>query len=128
MFIRFVTPWIDYNSQVAAGIFRAAYWLKYEASLPDYEWYYLVDILDWFDLNLEKPVKLRRSTRPHRPNKAICWFKPSARTHLQKAFELATLLENNAIFIRRIKTTKPGYVVYEDEFQVAAEPFSDIKF
>ena len=35
------------------------------------------------------------------------------------------LLEAYGTAVKVIKTRRPGYVVYEDEFQVAAYPFSD---
>jgi hypothetical protein len=30
--------------------------------------------------------------------------------------------------VRMLKTDRPGYVVYEDGFQIVAEPFSDADF
>jgi hypothetical protein len=35
------------------------------------------------------------------------------------------ILENYGISIRVFKTAKPGYIVYEDEFQIVAEPVRD---
>jgi hypothetical protein len=37
--------------------------------------------------------------------------------------ELVALLEHKAIALEELRTERPGYVVYEDEFQVAAMPF-----
>jgi hypothetical protein len=32
------------------------------------------------------------------------------------------ILERNAIYVKKIRTDKPGYVIYEDEWQLVAEP------
>ncbi len=40
---------------------------------------------------------------------------------------MIAVLENNGVHVRTIKTVRPGYVVYEDEFQVVAVPFADSK-
>jgi hypothetical protein len=37
------------------------------------------------------------------------------------------LLEENGVSVRAFKTHKPGYIVYEDEYQVVAEPFADLR-
>jgi hypothetical protein len=37
--------------------------------------------------------------------------------------ELAAILESHDIATTMLTTERPGYVVYEDEFQVPAEPF-----
>ena len=38
---------------------------------------------------------------------------------------LAAVLEENGYHVSQITTKKPGYVVFEDENQVVAEPFRD---
>lgn len=36
---------------------------------------------------------------------------------------LARVLRTHGVAIKMLKTSRPGYIVYEDEFQVCAEPF-----
>ena len=48
---------------------------------------------------------------------------PCALLPVEKAREVAALLNAHDIATRMISTDRPGYVVYEDDFQVAAEPF-----
>ncbi len=127
MFIRFVSAEIHGDSQVAAGIFVAPYRLRCQSSLPDYECDLLSEVLGWFNEHLPRPDRFSRSTRPSRANKGIYWFRSSAREHIGKAREMIALLENNDVFIRMLKAEKIGYVVYEDEFQVVAEPFGDMR-
>lgn len=38
---------------------------------------------------------------------------------------MAALLGDYGVFVQVLKTSRPGYVVYEDEFQIVAEPFSN---
>jgi hypothetical protein len=39
--------------------------------------------------------------------------------------EFQRILGAYGIAVETIRTRRPGYVVYEDEFQIAAYPFSD---
>ncbi|HZS57690.1 MAG TPA: hypothetical protein VFA43_00370 [Gemmatimonadaceae bacterium] len=39
--------------------------------------------------------------------------------------QLVTLLEHKDVAVEELRTDKPGYIVYEDEHQVAAVPFSE---
>jgi hypothetical protein len=39
---------------------------------------------------------------------------------------MCSILEENAIYVRTIKARRPGYIVYEDAYQVVAEPFADL--
>jgi hypothetical protein len=36
---------------------------------------------------------------------------------------MVRILERNDIHVKKIRTDKPGYVIYEDEWQLVAEPF-----
>jgi hypothetical protein len=56
---------------------------------------------------------------------AISWFKPGASEFIARAQALGSLSEAHGIPIRRLETAHPGYVVYEDAFQVVALPFRD---
>jgi len=38
-------------------------------------------------------------------------------------WEMAQILERNGHYVKKIRTAKPGYVIYEDEWQLVAEPF-----
>jgi hypothetical protein len=40
---------------------------------------------------------------------------------------MATILWSNAVIIQPIKTRRPCYIVYEDSFQIAAEPFDEVR-
>ena len=38
---------------------------------------------------------------------------------------MAAILGEHGIVVETLETERPGYVVYEDDVQVVAEPFSD---
>jgi hypothetical protein len=126
MFIRFFSSEIDERSQVPAGLFCAASKLRWVDELPDYEFDALSGLRNWFNVHVESPFHhLPRTGR--RYERAISWFKPTAREHLARAWELMTILERNDVFIWTIRAPRTGYVFYEDEAQVFAEPFSEVR-
>jgi hypothetical protein len=109
--IRFVTTWVDPDSNEAAGLFMAAQRLQDWELLPAPDRQELRRLQRWFGDNLKTPTRLRRSRRPHRPDKAISWFREAAARHLAVARDLAALLERNGIRILSLRTRRPGYVV-----------------
>jgi hypothetical protein len=40
---------------------------------------------------------------------------------------MVRILERNGIYVKKIKTDKPGYVIYEDGWQLVAEPLPKAK-
>jgi hypothetical protein len=126
MFIRFISGEIDEDSLVSAGIFSAAFELLYDPTFPDDEYFALRDVMDWFNAHLKGPFQYQLKAAWRAP-RAICWFKPTAHEYLSRAWEMAAILERNDIFIRTIKVQRPGYVLYEDEAQILAQPFADIR-
>jgi hypothetical protein len=125
MFIRFVSSEIDRDSRVSAGIFCAASKLKCDQDLPEHELHALWELSRWFNLHLKSPFDYLPTVE--RYYRAVCWFKPTAREHLARAWEMTSLLERNNVFIRMIKARKVGCVLYEDEAQVFAEPYADTR-
>ena len=91
MFIRFVGPEIDERSHVAAGLFCAASQLRWSGGLPDYEFDALTELKDWFNVHMDSPFD--HLPRDRRYEQAICWFKPTAREHLERAWELVAILK-----------------------------------
>jgi hypothetical protein len=125
MFVRFVVHRIHPGSGVRAGIFQAASVLRGSSILAEYDSARLNEALTWFDEHLPKPNRFSRSRRPHRREQAISWFKAGARKHLAKAREMQGILDTYGLPVEMITARRPGYVVYEDEFQATAYPFND---
>lgn len=127
MFLRFVTRELHDESHQELGVFHAAGKLRDSGYLSQAEEVLLQEIRDWFNINLEKPRRLTCAKPPYyrKRQNGISWFKDSAREHISKMREMVGLLEHHDVPVRMIKTGRPGYVVYEDEFQIVAVPFAD---
>ena len=78
-------------------------------------------------MHLQKPERFTCSKPPQyrKKNKAISWFKASATQHIDMVRHIVSILDSHNVPTRMITTAKPGYIVYEDASQVAAEPFAD---
>jgi hypothetical protein len=125
MFIRFVVHRLDQDSGRRQGLFQAAKELRQSGELSPHDHARLEEIGDWFDLNLKKPSRLSLSSRPHAKAQAISWFKDTAAEHVRNMRQIGSILETYGLVVVTIRTQRPGYVVYEDDFQVAAYPFND---
>lgn len=106
----------------------AAYELRESSHLGPDRARQLEELLSWFRENLIVPDKFNRSTSKgahRRKTKGVAWFKDTSREHISRARELASLLEEHGHSIDIIKTDLVGYIVYEDDVQVIAEPFAE---
>jgi hypothetical protein len=130
MYLRFVVPGRHLDSGVRDGTFGAAYALRRGSDLSPYEREELEGLLGWFNDNLDLPFRFNRTKSKgyeDRAAKGISWFKASAEEHVTKMHRLAAILRDQGHHVSLIKTTNPGYLVYEDEHQVVAEPFKDVR-
>lgn len=93
--------------------------------MPDYHRIEYEDARQWFAQNLERPTRLSVSRRPHAKAQALSWFKSSSSEHLRQMRRIKALLEDHGIVVEVIQTERPGFVVYEDAFQIVAYPFAD---
>jgi hypothetical protein len=125
MYIRFVIHRNDENSGRRQGLFQAMADLRHDHLLLLEEQTIYEEIYNWFNKHLEKPLKFTRSSKPHAKKIAISWFKDTAKEHIAKMYAIAQILEDHGIIVDVIRSERPGYIVYEDEYQVSAEPFSD---
>jgi len=116
MFLRFAVHARDENSQRGKGILTAIYRLEKEGRLAEYEAAWFSEQERWFNEHLERPEPLKDPL-------AILWFKSTALEHITRMRALVALLEHKDTVVEVIQTDRPGYVVYEDEHQVAAIPF-----
>jgi hypothetical protein len=128
MYLRFVVADIDVDSERALGVFHAVWNLRDAGMLHSYEQDQHDLVRWWFSANLERPTRFTAAKAPFygKKNRALSWFKDTAFDHIAKIRELVAILENHGAYVRMLKTKRVGYVVYEDEFQIVAEPFSDL--
>ena len=125
-FLRFVVSELDPDSGRRQGVLQAAFTLRDQGELSPEELAALSAVARWLGVNLPKPARFtRKRNNSHRTPVALSWFKDTAREHVAKVRIVAALLEARGIPVVTIATDRPGYIVYEDDFQVVAEPFAD---
>ena len=125
MFLRFEIEETDLDSGRKMGLFSAMGELVQDGILYDYEIELEQEIYSWFKKNLKVPrVQASNSAYYSRPD-AISWFKSSAVEHIDKMRQYAQLLDAHGVLVLQVKTERPGNIVYEDKYQIAAIPFND---
>jgi hypothetical protein len=117
--IRFVVGRKDEDSHVEQGVFQATARAIELGTITGTDADELNSLRAWFNENLEKPNSFGRGKH----SLGICWFKVEASEHIARIWQMARILERHGIYVKKIKTDKPGYLVYEDDSQVVAEPF-----
>ncbi len=129
MYVRFVVAEVDSDSERELGVFQALYRLRDDGKLYPYEEPHVDELRQWFNTHLERPTRFTTAKPPYyqKKNRAISWFKTSAQEHIAYIREMVAILENHGVSVRMIKRQRVGYVVYEDEYQIVAEPFSDVR-
>jgi hypothetical protein len=124
-YIRFVTERRHSPYGHRTGIFQEAYRLWHADTLAVAHRAEIRALLDWFNDNLERPERLAASPRAHASKTAISWLRASAHHHLVRLHRLTDLVKEASIAVDELQTTRPGYIVYRDAYQVIALPFAD---
>ena len=124
-YIRFVVYEKDDKSGKEKGLFSAMSDLLFKDSLYQYERDLEQELYAWFKKNLKVPRVLSAGSNHYKNVNALSWFKSSTTEHIDKFLQYASILESHDIHVVRLVTDKPGTILYEDQFQVAAVPFSD---
>lgn len=106
-------------------MFHAVRTLRDSGELYQHEEAQHDQIRQWFNDNLEKPTRFTASKPPfyRKQSKAISWFKDSAHEHIARVRDLVAILQQHGVSVRMLTTDRVGYVVYEDQYQIVAEPF-----
>ncbi len=118
-YVRFVVGHKDEDSHVEQGIFHAAAQALERQNITGPDADELNGLRAWFSESLKRPTSFGRD----KLRLGICWFKTGATEHISRIWEMANILERNGIYVKKIRTDRPGYVTYEDEWQLVAEPF-----
>jgi hypothetical protein len=124
--LRFVLQRSHPDTGVEEGVFGAAYELRDGTVISVSDRQSLEDLLAWFRANLAVPQRFNTSKSKgyyRRTTAGISWLKPTAGEHIAKMYVLIAILEKNGYQVSQITTNRPGYVVFEDNHQVVAEPF-----
>jgi hypothetical protein len=129
-YVRFIVSNDNPDSGVEDGIFGAAYALRDGKDTSKHDRDALVEQLTWFAKNLPVPERFNRSASKgyyRRNTRGIAWFRDDAREHISRMHELRHVLEGNGYVVHHIQEDRIGYVVYQDDVQVIAEPFADTR-
>ena len=124
MLIRFSTLATDSGSGRAGGVLVAAHTLRDDGDLSAQDHEELRSALSWFNDHLPVPEAL--ADPEHR--RAISWFKPGAAEAIQRMWQLKTMLDLHGHHVDVLRTSDPGTVVYQDDWQVVAKPYKGQRF
>lgn len=124
MYLRFTTQFINPYNEPETGIFMALKYLRDDhPTTRDEDINKLKLLTGWFNQYLDKPDKFSNASNKNPASISLSWFKDSAKEHIQKIYELIEILERYDFIVERVASKNPGYIVYEDEFQISAIPF-----
>ena len=118
MLVRFCTLSRSSRSHSPQGIFQAAIELRDAGQLEKYEEAWLEGELGWLRANLPSPDCLQKKVNA----RAICWFKPQAKSAIEKVRGIVALLESRGVHVKMITIADPGTIIYQDEWQIVAKP------
>jgi cytochrome c peroxidase len=127
-FLRFVGSKMDADSGFNAGPFELAYGLRGDSSIDEADRQLLNDAIAWFEKFLPTPDRFNRSRSKgyyRRPTRGIAWFRHSATECIARMHVVRNVLEAYGYPVAIIRESRIGYIVYEDAFQVIAEPFAE---
>ena len=101
------------------GVFQLAYKLKNSPEITAYDDHELRKHLAWLEMHLKAP------TLDEKPGsqRAIFWFRDRALEPINRIRSIKAILVEYGFWVEQITCENPGYVLYEDGWQVAAKPF-----
>jgi hypothetical protein len=115
-FVRFRSHLRCVEPSAPLGIFHAAERLIESGQLDPWLLERTEETCHWFNEHLFVPRLGPGLMR------AVFWFRAERFEMVQRLWELAILLQESGVVIEFIHTTRPGWIRYADEFQVAAIP------
>jgi hypothetical protein len=129
-FVRFVGAHRHRHSGAEIGLFQIAYAIMRDTNTGGAIEHAIRQELNWFRNNLPVPTRFNRSRSKgyyRRGTKGISWFKDSAAECLARMHVLRQIAETHGQPITVVTEDRVGYIVYEDDVQVVAEPFADTR-
>jgi hypothetical protein len=115
-FQRFVVGTDQGPARDQSGVFTELRMLKESGEMPGFEQEQTEAIFAWFNEHLPVPPFESADW----PRNAISWFKPGGGEFVSKLREAIAILDGNGRFVRTIRTTDPGVILYEDTYQIVA--------
>jgi hypothetical protein len=118
------------ESQTAIGIVAVAYERAGSDEVSEAVRADLRRWLTWIEQHLDVPDRFNRTTSKgwyRRETRGICWLRTTASEHIMAFRALADVLVRCGCQVSELRETRVGYVIYEDDVQVVAEPFRDTR-
>ena len=132
-FLRFVVPGkVVEGSHGAVGVIAVAYHLLRESDgeVPAATLEALAEHVGWIERHLAIPTRFTSTSSKgwyRREARGLSWLRASAVNHVAHLRALAALVQSTGREVVELAETRVGYIVYEDEQQVIAEPFRDTR-
>ena len=122
--LRFIVPERDDRTGQPTGLIALAYALLRSDQLGGHDAANLQGQLTWIESNLPVPRRFaRKHNVSHRHTHGLSWIKSDARAAVQCLYAIANIVRQHGHAVEILQTSRPGYVVHEDRWQVVAEPF-----
>jgi hypothetical protein len=122
-YVRFVCFQQLAGGRSRLGLFQARDVAIDNPHSPDWALALMVETLEWFGDNLAAPTILRRGgRRSATAQDALCWYKAEAAQHIARMHDFKNALEACGVHVEVLRTRDPGFILYEDDHQIAAEP------
>lgn len=122
MFVRFVVGADSENQARLLGVLTEAHELMERGELFDHEAQTLIEALGWFNDHLPVPPFRAMQRSGKWTDRAVCWFRPEATEPIGRVWDVVAILKEHGTPVRLLTTGRPGRVLFEDRFQVVAEP------
>jgi hypothetical protein len=123
VYLRFTTEFTNEYDEIHTGIFSALRFVREYAFTQDDDVFKLKELQKWFNNNLEAPDRFSNAKNNNPASISLSWFKDSAKNHIKKIYEIREVLYKYGIVIEAVTAKNPGYIIYEDDYQVSAIPF-----
>jgi hypothetical protein len=121
MYLRFVVGSDSEDHRLLTGVITESRFLRDNGLLQDYETEWLEQQFNWFNTNIPVPPYKQNEW----PTNCAAWFKnnESAAEALTRIWEFVNLLRENGKQVRVLRSKMPGYIWYEDDFQIVVTEF-----
>ncbi len=116
---------MDDDGDKQVWVFQAMYHLRRKDVFLHEDAEKINELRDWFDQYLEPPTQFTKRRTSKETGTAISWYHDTAKEHIAKMYEMSRILEKYGIIVSVVRREDPGYIVYEDEYQVAAIPYRE---
>jgi hypothetical protein len=123
-FLRYESPDRDSETGQPIGLLKLAYdllrcdWLSGDVHAE------LHAHVMWMEAHVPAPTRFARKRNAyHRNHHGVTWAKSEATDMVARLHAIAAIVERHWRPVQLVATSRPGYVVFEDDWQVVAEPF-----